>query len=221
MKKIFLLSLFFVMLALPARADSRAEFFAAVRNGDSDRVERMIARDKALVFITDENGMTPFLTAVQSRNGKMVYLLFDYFARLGDTGGPGNAFHIAVQNEDEAMVRLLVQMMSEDDPQMPKYLLNMRRTPTNSKSNDKNTPLHLAALKCNFAIYQLLLKNGANPALRNAAGKTPRQILSACPKPAPKAAGAAGKPAFGAHNPPTRKRPPLPEKEEPVVFPIL
>ena len=158
-------------------------FFAAVRSGNSQRVEEMLAKDKILVFSTDKQGLTPFLVAVQTRNLKMTSLLADYFARLGNTAAPGNAFHIAVSNEDEPMVRLLVRLTSEEDSNMPQYLINMPRQRNNSALADKNTPLHLAAQKCNFRIYQYLVKNGANPNVRNSIGKTPKQIISACPKP--------------------------------------
>ena len=128
-------------------------------------------------------GMTPFLVAVETRNLKMVSLLADSFSRLGNIAQPGNALHIAVSNDDEPMVRLLVRLSSEEDPALTKRLLNMRRRGDKEEINDRNTPLHLAAKRCNFSIYQYLLKNGANPDMRNAMGKTPKQLLSVCPKP--------------------------------------
>ena len=193
-------------------ADTEA-FFAAVRAGRSDRVEQMIAKDKMLVFTTNRQGLTPFLIAVENRDVKMAALLADYFARLNDTAGPGNAFHIAAANNDDAMVRLLLQLMNEEDPALPRHMLNMPRLPTNSATNDRNTPLHLAAQNCNRPLYRLLVANGAQPGLRNAAGKTPAQLLQACP---PEKKAAAAKPA------PARKpaAKPKPAAYEPITFPI-
>ncbi len=213
-KPISLLLTLLVAAASVCYADRGADFFVAVRSGDRDEVKRMIAKDKTLVFITDRRGMTPFLTAVESRDLEMTYLLADYFSRLGDSSTAGNAMHIAVNNEDEPMLRLLVRLAADEDPDMPRHLINMPRmrenAPRTSVANDRNTPLHLAAKKCNFQIYKYLLDHGANPKARNAAGKTPAQLLSVCPKPKPAAKKAAPKPA------------PKPKPvEEPITFPIL
>ncbi len=183
MKPFCLTFLFLFLSVAPVQAGNAEAFFSAVRNGNSKRVEEMVAKDKTLVFTVDKRGMTPFLVAVETRNLKMVSLLSEYFSRLGNTAAPGNALHIAVTNDDEPMVRLLVQLTSEEDSELPKYLINMPRQKNNSAVNDRNTPLHLAAKRCNFSIYQYLLKNGANPDMRNAMGKTPKQLLSVCPKP--------------------------------------
>lgn len=202
--------------------------FSAVRSGDRDEVERLISKDKTLVFATDERGMTPFLTAVESQDVEMAYLLADYFSRLGDSGAPGNAMHIAVNNEDEPMLRLLLRLTAAEDPDLPKYLLNMPRQQEKAaprcESNDRNTPLHLAAQKCNFKIYKYLLANGANPLARNAAGKTPKQLLDACPKPVSKPAGKTQQPVSSLPPAAASALPPEPMPRElpapPLVFPV-
>ena len=221
MKKFLFFCCTFLLMYSWCFAGKTEAFFAAVRNGNSSQVERMLEKDKTLVFLKDRNGMTPFLLAVQTRNLKMTDLLSEYFARLNDSAVMGNAVHIAVLNEDEPMIRLILRLASEEDTEMPAYLLNMPRKQAGVKSavaNDKNTPLHLAAQKCNFRIYQYLLNNGANDSVLNAAGKTPKQIISACPKPQTKEkASVVEKPKKGI---PRSQNAPSAAAEEPLVFPI-
>ena len=213
MKTFLLIGLFLLLSVSSGLANEVNEFFAAVRNGNSQRVEEMLSKNKILVFTADKRGMTTFLVAVETRNLKMVSLLADSFSRLGNIAQPGNALHIAVSNDDEPMVRLLVRLSSEEDPALTKRLLNMRRRGDKEEINDRNTPLHLAALKCNFRVYNYLLEHGANPTLPNSKGKTPKQIISACPKPKP-AKKQAAKPASSV---PASKPKPV---EEPLIFPI-
>lgn len=56
--------------------------------------------------------------------------------------------HIAVNNEDEPMIKLLFRLAAEEDPGLPKQLINTPRSredDTSLTSSDRNTPLHVAA----------------------------------------------------------------------------
>ena len=85
MKKFLFFCCTFLLMYSWCFAGKTEAFFAAVRNGNSSQVERMLEKDKTLVFLKDRNGMTPFLLAVQTRNLKMTDLLSEYFARLNDS----------------------------------------------------------------------------------------------------------------------------------------
>ena len=166
-------------------AGPNEEIFAAVRSGNRTEVKRLVSKNKTLVFATDKRGMTPFLRAVEAKDLDMAYLLADYFSRLTDSGASGNAMHIAVNNEDEPMIKLLFRLAAEEDPGLPKQLINMPRSredDTSLTSSDRNTPLHVAANKCNARIYKYLVANGANPDVVNSYGQTPRQIMISCEK---------------------------------------
>ena len=216
--KSFLWSISLLLLSVtPALAGPAGEFFTAVRNGNNRRVEEMIGKDKTLVFAKNKDGMTPFLVAVETQNLKMVSLLADYFSRLDNVAAPGNAMHIAVSNNDEPMVRLLVRLTAEEDASLPKHLFNMPRRSREASLNDSNTPLHLAAQKCNFRIYNYLLQHGANPSLRNASGQTPKQIISACPQPKPANKQAASEKAS---TPRPARAPAKIQDPPPLIFPV-
>ena len=126
MRKFFLL-LLALTCAAAARADiSGASFFAVVRSGDTDKAEEMIRADKTLVFVEEPGGMTAFLAAVKNKDVKMAQLLADSFSRLDVRTAEGNAVHLAVINNDEAMLRMLFAFMDEVEPDLFEYLANQR-----------------------------------------------------------------------------------------------
>lgn len=186
MKKFFCAAFFIFCVSAPCAAGLAHEFFMAVRAGNEATVKKMLRKSKELVFLADEEGRTPFLAAVEDKNVSMAYLLAEYWSRLTVLSDKGNAVHIAVLNEDSAMVKMLVHVAAREDPQLAQRLVNAPRA-TKGKGQwagaDLNTPLHLAAQKCNRDIYQYLISRGAEPDRRNAAWETPQQILARCPAP--------------------------------------
>lgn len=203
MRKFFLL-LLALTCAAAARADILgASFFAVVRSGDTDKAEEMIRADKTLVFVEEPGGMTAFLAAVKNKDVKMAQLLADSFSRLDVRTAEGNAVHLAVINNDEAMLRMLFAFMDEVEPDLFEYLANAPRGSRTSPASDRNTPLHLAALNCNRTIYDFLVQHGANEKALNRRRQTPKRLLSFCKKttapksaPAPMPVSAPEKPAL-------------------------
>lgn len=186
MRKFFLL-LLALTCAAAARADILgASFFAVVRSGDTDKAEEMIRADKTLVFVEEPGGMTAFLAAVKNKDVKMAQLLADSFSRLDVRTEEGNAVHLAVINNDEAMLRMLFAFMDEVEPDLFEYLANAPRGSRTSPASDRNTPLHLAALNCNRAIYDFLVQHGASEKNLNRRRQTPKRLLSFCNKKAGK-----------------------------------
>lgn len=159
-----------------------ASFFAVVRSGDTDKAEEMIRADKTLVFVEEPGGMTAFLAAVKNKDVKMAQLLADSFSRLDVRTAEGNAVHLAVINNDEAMLRMLFAFMDEVEPDLFEYLVNAPRGGRTSPASDRNTPLHLAALNCNRAIYDFLVQHGASEKALNRRRQTPKRLLSLCKK---------------------------------------
>lgn len=182
MRKFLLLALL-GMSALIARAGvSGAAFFAVVRAGDTDKAEEMLRADKTLVFVEEPDGTTAFLAAVKNKDVKMARLLADSFSRLDVRTNGGNALHLAVSNNDEEMLRMLFAFMDEVEPELFESLANEPRGSRISPASDRNTPLHLAALNCNRAIYGFLAAHGANETILNRRRQTPKRLLSFCKK---------------------------------------
>ena len=190
MRKLFFL-LLVVTCSVLARAEiSTASFFAVVRSGDTERAEEMLRADKTLVFVEEPGGMTAFLAAVKNRDVKMAQLLAESFSRLDVRTAEGNALHLAAANNDEPMLRMLFAFMDEVEPDLFEHLANAPRGSRTSPASDRNTPLHLAALNCNRAIYDFLSAHGANEKALNRRRQTPRRLLSLCKQPAAPAAKA-------------------------------
>ena len=182
MRKFLLLALL-GMSALIARAGvSGAAFFAVVRAGDTDKAEEMLRADKTLVFVEEPDGTTAFLAAVKNKDVKMARLLADSFSRLDVRTNGGNALHLAVSNNDEEMLRMLFAFMDEVEPEVFESLANEPRGSRISPASDRNTPLHLAALNCNRAIYGFLAAHGANETILNRRRQTPKRRFSSCKK---------------------------------------
>lgn len=182
MRKFLLLALL-GMSALIARAGvSGAAFFAVVRAGDTDKAEEMLRADKTLVFVEEPDGTTAFLAAVKNKDVKMARLLADSFSRLEVRTNGGNALHLAVSNNDEEMLRMLFAFMDEVEPELFESLANEPRGSRISPASDRNTPLHLAALNCNRAIYGFLAAHGANEKILNRRRQTPKRLFSSCKK---------------------------------------
>ena len=98
---------------------------------------------------------------------RMVMHLLNYGAdaHVRTTGG-NTALHAAVSNAESA--RLIKALLDKG-------------LDINATNNKGETPLMVAAGNKNHSLYRLLLKHGANPALRNQRGQTAEEILHYTP----------------------------------------
>lgn len=161
------------------------EFFKAVKQSDQTSVLRHLNKNPKLVLAMDEHSMTPFLLAVSKKDREMVNLLAQKSSRLTARGEKGNAFHIAAANQDEPMIKLLTRLAQAKDANLPRNMLNHQRNvyvSTSYYSNDGNSPLHVAAQKCNRRIYNYFVSLGADESVQNSLQKTPREIMVNCEK---------------------------------------
>ncbi|MBD9149883.1 MAG: ankyrin repeat domain-containing protein [Spirochaetia bacterium] len=180
MRKFLLLALLGMSAVIARAGVLGAAFFAVVRSGDTDKAEEMLRADKTLVFVEEPDGTTAFLAAVKNKDVKMARLLADSFSRLDVRTNGGNALHLAVSNNDEEMLRMLFAFMDEVEPELFESLANEPRGSRISPASDRNTPLHLAALNCNRAIYGFLATHGANEKILNRRRQTPRSLVTSC-----------------------------------------
>lgn len=179
-----LLTVLFALAAFPVAATPAMDLFAAVKNGDRTQASKLLRKNPKLAQTTDKKGQTPFLLAVTNKDLDMTYLLAQY-SSLSAAGPKGNAFHIAAQNADEPMLKLLVKLTSERRADLTKQMLNAPRDREDEyslTSSDGSTPLHVAAKQCNTRIYNYFVANGADDSLENGFGQTPQKILTSCQK---------------------------------------
>lgn len=184
MNKLILTVLFAFAAAIPCAASPADNLFSAVKNADRAQAKKLLRQNPKLAQSTDKKGQTPFLLAVTNKDLDMAYLLAQY-SSLSAAGPKGNAFHIAAQNEDEPMLKLLVKLTGERRADLTKLMLNAPRELEDEyslTSSDGNTPLHVAAKKCNSRIYNYFVSHGAEDSLENAFGQTAQKILTSCQK---------------------------------------
>jgi ankyrin repeat protein len=132
-------------------ADMSAEFFTAVKQGDREAVERMVAADRSLLVARDENGVSAILLAYY--HGK------DEVARALIARKPALDIFEAATAGDAGRVGALV---AKD------------RAQSNAWSKDGFFPLGLAAFFKRPDVVKVLLENGADVRMASRpAGFTP------------------------------------------------
>ncbi len=183
-KKVALLLVLFANVNV-VWADNTTDFFKAVKKSDISSVKQLLAKQPRLVLERDDKNMTGFLWAVSKDDMEMVSLLADKGTKLTARGEKGNAFHIAAEKQNEAMLKLLMKLISAKNVQAPTDMLNYGRdiySSTSYISSDGNTPLHIAAKKCNVRIYNYFVNHGARENITNNLLKTPAAIMAECQK---------------------------------------
>lgn len=185
MKNIFLLVLLLGFISAPACAAGVNDIFKAVKNGDKSTVLAMLKKHPKLVLSRDSKGKTPLLVAVEQKNVAMADLLLRRGSRFTAKSAKGTPLHVAVLNQDEPMIQLILTSAAKVGTELPARLCNTPRDlydEMSFSSEDGSTPLHLAAKQCNTKIYNYLVAHGGNPNLQNNSEKTPAQLLNNCLK---------------------------------------
>jgi ankyrin repeat protein len=119
------------------------DFFDAIRNGDRERVNGMIAADEALLRAKDENGLPPFVVAKYSGRNEIAALLLD---KGVEKGVDLDVFAACMAGTAERVTEL-----TKGDRDLIK-----------SYSQDGWTPLHLACFFNQPRIVEMLVRDGAD-----------------------------------------------------------
>ena len=170
-----------------ANKDINKEFWAAIEKNDTNKVKKLIQKDKSLVFAKNDKGMTGYLRAVEKHFKAMAWLLGKNFSKENERGPRGNALHMAVEDRDLSMAQVVLSVSQLEGDENMVNLINAPRLGVPKKaasySKDMDTPLHIAAELCDFAIYEYLVSMGGNPNKINGAFEKPKDILATCPPP--------------------------------------
>jgi ankyrin repeat protein len=159
-------------------------FFDSIRNGNIKEVEQFLLMDPGLIHAT-EKGLSPVLVAAYHLEPNLADFLADKKVTL-------TVFEAAATGRTTHLVRLLarhpelVNAFSEDGFQplglacffghleAAEYLVRVGASVNTSSRNPLNaTPLQSATAANIVPIVKMLLKNGANPNVREGAGFTP------------------------------------------------
>jgi ankyrin repeat protein len=128
------------------------DFFDAIRAGDRDKVNAMLAADPTLLAAKDEKGNSAFVTAKYAHRNDIAVLLLELGIELD--------FFAATMAGAGSRV---------------KELIDAEPTLVTSYSHDGWTPLHLAAFFAQPSVADALLAHGAdvNARARNGTTNTP------------------------------------------------
>lgn len=167
-----------------------AKFFDAIRAGDRDEVERLLLLNPELVH-AKERGLSPVLAAAYQLEAGLADFLADKVVTL-------NIFEAAATGRTTHLVRLLarhpelVNAVAEDGFQplglacffghleAADYLVAAGASINLPSNNELHaTPLQSAVAGGHASIVKILLKNGAQPNVRERGGFTPLHIASA------------------------------------------
>jgi len=136
-------------------------------------------------------GYTALLTALANGNAEMAQVLLDFGASVHIATLEGlSALHLAAIHCDETMMEKLLQcgaflgvqdevgdtlyhwVVREEKSDILSFLLSKAPTFLDTQNEDGETPLHLAAALGEEETVDTLLKNGANPAIKDVTGLT-------------------------------------------------
>jgi len=159
-------------------------FFDAIREGNRKEVERMLLLDGSLIH-AKTHGLSPVLVAAYSLEAQLAEFLADKAVAL-------NIFEAAATGRTTHLIRLLARTPDlvntfADDGFQPlglacffghadaaEYLVRAGAQVNTSSNNElMATPLQSAVAGGHVAIVKMLLKNGAQPNVRERGGFTP------------------------------------------------
>ncbi|KAJ3287743.1 hypothetical protein HK104_008469 [Borealophlyctis nickersoniae] len=150
---------------------------------------------KANPNMTNLEGRTPLMLAVMFSNVDMVRLLLDYGASVDNVDAlECSALHYAILNNDIVSFNLIMaknpKLNGIDKTGNPllHHAIRLERLDmalelikkghhVNTLNKDNQSPLHLAVAHAMEPVVRLLLQNGADPTLRDASGKKPRECI--------------------------------------------
>ncbi len=127
------------------------EYFKAIKDGESGKVEQMIERDADLMNARNESGMSAVVVATYYGHPKIADYLISRGAKL-------NLFEAAMSGEVDVVKRLV-----RENPAIVDFY-----------SSDGFTALHLASFFGSKEIVQFLIRNGANV---NAVAKNMMKVM--------------------------------------------
>lgn len=144
------------------RRGPRLSVFEAAAAGDAARVREIVGADPALANGVAPDGYSPLGLAAFFKRREVVRYLLEAGAdpRPASREGRFAPLHSAVATDTGASDIEIVRMLLDAGADL------------NAKSQSGSTPLHTAAFTGDRASLNLLLKRGADPAIRNNDGKT-------------------------------------------------
>ena len=170
-----------------------SELFTAIASGDTDTVERLLERDRALVDARDEKGTSPVLSALYHGHDEIATAILRRrptltvfeaaaagdLARVREIVGRDRAEASAVAPDRYSPLGLAAFFKRRD---VVRYLLDAGADVSAASRSGGFTPLHSAvatdAGARDLEIVRMLLERGADPNARSQSGSTPLHTVA-------------------------------------------
>jgi ankyrin repeat protein len=132
------------------------------RHGFTEVIEYLLIHGKALINEIDNGGRTALMIATLSQKEKIISILLDRLANVNQQDKWGyNALTFAASIPNKTLKMEIIEKLIS-------YKIDC-----NALDKCSNIPLHKAAKNWNIDLCTYLLKNGANPTIRNIDGQLP------------------------------------------------
>ncbi|XP_071086322.1 ankyrin-3-like, partial [Haliotis cracherodii] len=128
----------------------------ACRGGDEGTVKRVLAQDKVDINSRDKRGWTPVVVAALARHGELVDFLVKKGADMSSVNNSGD--------------NILHQACSGGDVEIVKRILALEKVDINSRDQNGETPVMMAARDGHVQLVEVLVKKGADMSLVNNGG---------------------------------------------------
>jgi len=171
-------------------SNGKTALMVAAKQGDIERMKQLLGQG-AGANRPNNNGGTPIMYAALSGDPDTVRLLLEHGARVNAVATNGwTALMIASVKGFVDVARLLLEYGAEPNqtdvyswtplmravyqqrPQVARLLAEHEQTRVNHRGENGVTALHLAVARGDAKAVELLLANGADPAIRDASGRT-------------------------------------------------
>jgi ankyrin repeat protein len=153
------------------RAAHRTPLHYAVEAGNKAIVKKLLERNDVTVNIRDGDSCTPLFLALDEGEDEIASLLLENGASPNEKGG----------NADIGMDNTLLAWASSKRRKAHVEMLLSQGARPNIPGKNGMYPLHMAARCASRDVLSALLAAGADPALKDSAGKTPLEIALSNP----------------------------------------
>lgn len=150
------------------------DLFKAIRQGDSNRIEKILSKNRSLANSKDSSGMSPVVIATYYGQPKIAQIIISHGAKL-DLFEAAMTGHLEVVGQFISKDPIIVNSFSKDGftalhlaaffghPDVARFLIqNGAKVDTAATNAMKVTPLHSAAARNQLEVSELLLSSGAN-----------------------------------------------------------
>ena len=162
-----------------AKAEKKEQFeslLTYIKAGEESKAEKVLKNNQSKAFINKESeeGYTPLEYALHMQLYSLARTLLEQGADVSIKAD--NPLFIQLAHSLDHYQQMQVEEKQKAKNEMFKMALKKAEAELKEKDEQGNTALHIVSLKGDEELVRLFIKYGANPEIKNKAGKTPLMI---------------------------------------------